>query len=92
MSVLKFLFETELDFPWSWKAELQYGNDAEEVRQLEKQMESLLSEEQMHLWEEYHTKELQLHHLECRKDFERGFVLGVKLLMEVAARSENIEH
>ncbi len=91
MSVLKFLFETELDFPWSWKAELQYGNDAEEVRQLEKQMESLLSEEQMHLWEEYHTKELQLHHLECRKDFERGFVLGAKLLMEVAARSENME-
>ena len=91
MSVLKLLFETELDFPWSWKAELQYGNDAEEVRQLEKQMESLLSEEQMHLWEEYHTKELQLHHLECRKDFERGFVLGAKLLMEVAARSENME-
>ena len=91
MSVLKFLFETELDFPWSWKAELQYGNDAEEVRQLEKQMESLLSEEQKHLWEEYHTKELQLHHLECRKDFERGFVLGAKLLMEVAARSENME-
>ena len=91
MSVLKFLFETELDFPWSWKAELQYGNDAEEVRQLEKQMESLLSEEQMHLWEEYHTKELQLYHLECRKDFERGFVLGAKLLMEVAARSENME-
>ena len=91
MSVLKFLFETELDFPWSWKAELQYGNDAEEVRQLEKQMESLLSEEQMHLWEEYHTKELQLHHLECRKDFARGFVLGAKLLMEVAARSENME-
>ena len=91
MSVLKFLFETELDFPWSWKAELQYGNDAEEVRQLEKQMEALLSEEQMHLWEEYHTKELQLHHLECRKDFERGFVLGAKLLMEVAARSENME-
>ena len=91
MSVLKFLFETELDFPWSWKAELQYGNDAEEVRQLEKQMESLLSEAQMHPWEEYHTKELQLHHLECRKDFERGFVLGAKLLMEVAARSENME-
>ena len=91
MSVLKFLFETELDFPWSWKAELQYGNDAEEVRQLKKQMESLLSEEQMHLWEEYHTKGLQLHHLECRKGFERGFVLGAKLLMEVAARSENME-
>ena len=91
MSVLKFLFETELDFPWSWKAKLQYGNDAEEVRQLKKQMESLLSTEQMHLWEKYHTKGLQLHHLECRKDFERGFVLGVKLLMEVATRSENME-
>lgn len=91
MSVLKFLFETELDFPWGWKAELQHGDDAEMVRQLKKQMESLLSEEQMHLWEEYHTKGLQLHHLECRKDFERGFVLGAKLLMEVAARSENME-
>ena len=92
MSVLKLLFETELDFPWSWKAELQYGNDAGTVRQVKKQMESLLSEEQMPLWEKYHAKGLQLHHLECRKDFERGFVLGVKLLMEVAARSENIEH
>ena len=91
MSVLKFLFETELEFPWSWKAELQYGDDAEEVRQLKKQMEALLGEEQMPLWEELHAKGLQLHHLECRKDFERGFVLGVKLLMEVATRSENME-
>lgn len=45
MSVLKFLFETELEFPWSWKAEIQYGDDAEGVRQLKKQLEALLSEE-----------------------------------------------
>ena len=42
-------------------------------------------------WEKYHTKGLQLHHLECRKDFERGFVLGVKLLMEVVDRAELME-
>ena len=91
MSVLKFLFETEQEFPWSWKAEIQYGDDAEGGRQLKKQLEALLSEEQIHLWEKYHAKGLQLHHLECRKDFERGFVLGVKLLMEVVDRSEHME-
>ena len=91
MSVLKFLFETEQEFPWSWKAEIQYGDDAEGVRQLKKQLEALLSEEQIHLWEKYHAKGLQLHHLECRKDFERGFVLGVKLLMEVVDRAEHME-
>ena len=91
MSVLKFLFETELEFPWNWNAEIQYGDDAEGVRQLKKQLEALLSEEQIHLWEKYHAKGLQLHHLECRKDFERGFVLGVKLLMEVVDRSEHME-
>ena len=91
MSGLKFLFETEQEFPWSWKAEIQYGDDAEGVRQLKKQLEALLSEEQIHLWEKYHAKGLQLHHLECRKDFERGFVLGVKLLMEVVDRSEHME-
>ena len=31
----------------------------------------------------------RLHELECRKEFERGFVLGVKLLMEVAGRAED---
>lgn len=92
MSILKCLFEMELEFPWSWKEELRYGDDSENVRQLKRQVEEMLHEEQLALWEEYHGKGLQLHHLECRKEFERGLVLGVKLLMEVIARAENIEY
>lgn len=91
MSILKCLFEMGLEFPRSWKEELRYGDDSESVRQLKRQVEGMLHKEQLALWKEYHDKGLQLHHLECRKEFERGLVLGVKLLMEVISRAENIE-
>lgn len=81
-----------MEFPWSWKEELRYGDDTEAVRQLKKRVEETLGENQRDLWSEYHDKELRLYHLECKKEFERGFVLGVKLLMEVVGRAESAEH
>ena len=89
MSILKYLFETELEFPWSWKAETQYGNDAETLLQLDEKTDQCFTGEQKALWNEYCTKSARLHHLECQKEFERGFVLGAKLLMEVVGRAED---
>lgn len=89
MSILNYLFEMELEFPWSWKEEARYGDDAETVRQLKKRMEDALSADQRSIWDEYHNMGQRLHELECRKEFERGFVLGVKLLIEVAGRAED---
>lgn len=89
MSVLNYLFKSELEFPWSWKEEARYGDDTETVRQLKKRMEDALSEDQRSFWDEYHSMGQRLHELECRKEFERGFVLGAKLLMEVAERAED---
>ena len=92
MSVLKFLFETELEFPWSWKEEVRYGDDAGTVRQLKKQVQDALGEDQRDLWEEYHNKGQRLYNLECWKEFERGFVLGVRLMIEVVGRAEDAEY
>ena len=92
MSMLNYLFESELEFPWSWKEEARYGDDTETVRQLKKRMEDALSEDQRSLWDEYHSMGQRLHELECRKEFERGFVLGAKLLMEVAERAEDVAY
>ena len=92
MLILEFLFNAQLELPGSWTAEIQYGKDAEIVRQLKKKIEAGLSEEQRLLWDEYSSKGVQPHHLECWKDFERGFVLGMKLLMEVVERSEHMEY
>lgn len=89
MSMLNYLFESELEFPWSWKEEARYGDDTETVHQLKKRMEGALSEDQRSLWDEYHNKGQRFHGLECRKEFERGFVLGVKLLIEVVGRAED---
>lgn len=89
MSMLNYLFESELEFPWSWKEEARYGDDTETVRQLKKRVEDVLSEDQRSIWDEYHSMGQRLHDLECRKEFERGFILGVKLLMEAAGRAED---
>ena len=92
MSILNYLFEMELEFPWSWKEEARYGDDAETVRQLTRRVEDVLSEDQRSIWDEYHSMGQRLHELECRKEFERGFVLGAKLLMEVAERAEDVAY
>ena len=89
MSILNYLFESELEFPWDWKKEARYGEDTETIRQLKVRVEDALSEDQRSFWDEYHNKGQRLHNLECRKEFERGFVLGVKLLMEVVGRAED---
>lgn len=89
MSMLNYLFESELEFPWNWKEEARYGDDAETVRQLKKRMEDALSADQRSIWDEYHNMGQRLHELESRKEFERGFVLGAKLLMEVTGRAED---
>ena len=31
MSMLNYLFESELEFPWNWKEEARYGDDVEEA-------------------------------------------------------------
>lgn len=89
MSILNYLFESELEFPWSWKEEARYGDDTETVRQLKKRVEQTLTEEQRNLWSQYIDKGVQFYDLECRKEFERGFVLGAKLLIEVIGRAED---
>ena len=91
MTILKFLFEAELDFPRDWESEARFGRAAESARRLEQAAEELPGEEGA-LWREYRDLTARLRGLECRREFERGFVLGAKLLMEVAARAGSEEN
>lgn len=86
-SILEFLFSSELTFPGSRQDEQKLGDELDAVMKLRCQIDSLLDEEQVLLWEAYQAKIQQLHNRDCRVEFERGFLTAVYLVLEIFGRS-----
>lgn len=85
--MLDFLFNSEISFPKSWERESQLGNLVEAVQGLSANMETLLGVEHLESWQQYQDQVQQLQNLNCQIEFERGFLIGAELLVEVMVRT-----
>ncbi len=86
-SILDVLFSGELSFPGSWIEESKLGKEQDQIEKLEIQVKANLGEEQSELWKEYQKKAREMMVLQCRMEFERGFLLAANLGMEVFCRT-----
>ena len=84
--MLEFLFSSELYFSQSWDSEIQLGNLMEEVGRLSQKIRALLRAEHANIWEEYQAKVRQLRNLDCKMEFERGFLIAAELFSEISGR------
>lgn len=85
--MLDFLFNSEISFPKGWERESQLGNLVEAVQGLSAKIETLLGAEHLASWKRYQDQIQQLQNLNCQIEFERGFLIGAELLVEVMART-----
>ena len=85
--MLDFLFNSEISFPKSWERESQLGNLVEAVQDLSAKIETLLGVEHLEFWQQYQDQVQQLQNLNCQIEFERGFLIGAELLVEVMTRT-----
>lgn len=85
--MLDFLFNSEISFPKSWERESQLGNLVEAVQGLSANIETLLGVEHLESWQQYQDQVQQLQNLNCQIEFERGFLIGAELLVEVMTRT-----
>ena len=85
--MLDFLFNSEISFPKSWERESQLGNLVEAVQDLSAKIETLLGVEHLEFWQQYQDQAQQLQNLNCQIEFDRGFLIGAELLVEVMTRT-----
>lgn len=85
-SMLEYLFSSELIFPGSWTEEYHLGRELEEITKLRNQVRELLEQEYPGLWEAYQEKTQALQNRDCQAEFERGFLIAAKLMLEVFHR------
>ena len=85
--MLDFLFNSEISFPKSWERENRLGNLVEAVQELSANIETLLGEECLESWKQYQNQIQKLQNLNCQIEFERGFVIGTELLVEVMTQT-----
>ena len=85
-SMLEFLFSSEIIFPGNWTEERHLGSDLEEITKLRSQIRELLEQEHPGLWEAYQEKTQAMQNRDCRAEFERGFLMAVKLALEIVYR------
>ena len=85
-SMMEFLFSSELSFPGRWTEEHRLGKEQEEITKLRNQVRELLEQEHHSLWEVYQKKAQALQNRDCQAEFERGFLIAAKLMLEVFRR------
>lgn len=81
-SIIKFLFTSNLGFPGSWEQENAFGRLSESVQTLAERLEAAQPE----LWAEYQQQAEALRDLDRRMEFERGFLIAIRLTAEVMQR------
>lgn len=76
--VLRFLFSSNLTYPGTWEEENALGSLSETVQLLAGRLKAVQPE----LWAEYWQQAEALRDLERWAEFERGFLMGVQLMVE----------
>ena len=85
-SIMEFRFSSEMVFPGNWTEEHRLGQEVEEITTLRNQLRGLLEQEHRGLWEVYQNKAQALQNRDCQAEFERGFLIAAKLMLEVFRR------
>jgi len=81
--ILKTLFRSELTLLMEEGEELSYMRESETLRETMEQLRSRLTSEQDQPWKDYIEKQEVFHDHERQLEFERGFYLGGKLILDV---------
>lgn len=87
-SIIELLFSSEIIFPGSWAEENRLGDELDEVMKLGDQIKAQVGAEHIQLWKEYQEKARQMTVLQCRMEFERGFLMAANLALEIFCRTE----
>lgn len=82
--ILDWLFQSSLGVAQSEDYRQKYSADLENILRAEKDAKAKLSDEQWALVNDYLERIRELQVLDCRLQFERGLLLGAKIMLWVA--------
>lgn len=91
-TILDQLFECDIAFAQNRESERLYSSTLEAVYQAEKAIEDGLSSEQLPMIKHYMEKVLLYQKLDRQLEFERGFLLAGKILLEVLFSQSEAGH
>lgn len=84
--ILDILFQSDLSFVQDEKSEEEYSKFLDDVIQAESAVKAKLSQSQWNLVNTYLETIQRLHPLEYQAQFERGFLIGGKLIIEMISQ------
>lgn len=82
-SMLEWLYESELSIPMGQEEEYQYAEAGDKVIEAREEVQARLPLELREVWQIYQDKQGFYHDWERRVEFERGFYLAVRLILEL---------
>lgn len=84
--ILDILFQSDLSFVQDEKSEEEYSKSLDNITQAESAVKAELSQSQWNLVNTYLETIQQLHPLEYQAQFERGFLTGGNLIIEMISQ------
>ena len=82
-SILQWLFESELSIPMEREEAYQYEEAGERVISAKEEVNLRIPQELRERWQTYLNQQDSYHERERRVEFERGFYLAVRLILEL---------
>ena len=82
-SILQWLFESELSIPMEREEAYQYEEAGERVISAKEDVNLRIPQELRERWQTYLNQQDGYHEWERRVEFERGFYLAVRLILEL---------
>ena len=82
-SILKWLFESELNIPMEQEEAYQYAEAGERVIDAKEDVNLRIPQELREKWQTFLNKQDSYHEWERRIEFERGFYLATRLILEL---------
>lgn len=82
-SILQWLFESELSIPMEREEAYQYEEAGEKVIGAKEDVNLRIPQELRERWQTYLNQQDSYHEWERRVEFERGFYLATRLILEL---------
>ena len=82
-SILKWLFESELNIPMEQAEAYQYAEAGERVIDAKENVNVRIPQELREKWQTFLDKQDSYHEWERRMEFDRGFYLAVRIILEL---------
>ena len=82
-SILQWLFESELNIPMEQEEAYQYAEAGEKVIDAKEDVSLRIPQELREKWQTFLNKQDSYHEWERRMEFDRGFYLAVRIILEL---------